>query len=248
MTQQQLKPDDAFAELGRIKLAETDLEGVLTAVAKLAHRTLPGADDVSVTLVRGPKAQTAIFLGAMSLDLDETQYQQGHGPCLDAARGATSIYIADMAAETRWPDYTPFAVERGAAASLSVGLPVQGDDLVGALNIYATTIHPFNEHDIAVTDHFAGYAAVALANANLYDSTVTMAQQMELAMKGRAVIEQAKGILMGERRCSAEEAFAILVRLSQDTNRKLRDVAAALVETAQAPAHPAQRHTGRPRT
>jgi AmiR/NasT family two-component response regulator len=51
-------------------------------------------------------------------------------------------------------------------------------------------------------------------------------------MESRAVIEQAKGIIMGERRCGPDEAFQILTKLSQDTNRKLRDVAAALVASA----------------
>jgi AmiR/NasT family two-component response regulator len=51
-------------------------------------------------------------------------------------------------------------------------------------------------------------------------------------MESRAVIEQAKGIIMGERRCSADEAFRLLSKLSQDSNRKLRDVAAALVSRA----------------
>ena len=65
-----------------------------------------------------------------------------------------------------------------------------------------------------------------MANAHLYDSTANLAHHMQAAMESRAVIEQAKGIVMGERRCSAEEAFAILVKVSEDTNRKLRDVAA----------------------
>ncbi|MEV1154850.1 ANTAR domain-containing protein [Micromonospora chokoriensis] len=59
---------------------------------------------------------------------------------------------------------------------------------------------------------------------------------MQTAMRSRAVIEQAKGIIMGERRCTADEAFAILAKASQDPNRKLRGVAATLVERA---AHPA---------
>lgn len=59
-----------------------------------------------------------------------------------------------------------------------------------------------------------------------------MAEQLETAMRSRAVIEQAKGILMGQRRCTAEEAFEVLVRLSQNSNRKLRDVAQALVDEA----------------
>ena len=58
---------------------------------------------------------------------------------------------------------------------------------------------------------------------------------MQKAMESRAVIEQAKGIIMGDHRCAPDEAFAILTKLSQDTNRKLRDVAAALVTTAAEP-------------
>jgi AmiR/NasT family two-component response regulator len=56
---------------------------------------------------------------------------------------------------------------------------------------------------------------------------------MQAAMESRAVIEQAKGIIMGDRRCTADEAFRILRKLSQDTNRKVRDVAAALVARTQ---------------
>jgi len=57
-----------------------------------------------------------------------------------------------------------------------------------------------------------------------------LVEQLREAMRSRAVIEQAKGIVMGERRCTAEEAFDVLVKLSQDSNRKLRDVARGLVE------------------
>jgi AmiR/NasT family two-component response regulator len=76
---------------------------------------------------------------------------------------------------------------------------------------------------------FAGYAAVALANAYLYYSTADLARHLQTAMTSRAVIEQAKGIIMAERRCTADEAFAFLTAVSQETNRKVRDVAATLV-------------------
>jgi AmiR/NasT family two-component response regulator len=76
---------------------------------------------------------------------------------------------------------------------------------------------------------FAGHAAVALANAYLYHSTAELARHLQTAMDSRAVIEQAKGIVMAERRCGPDEAFAFLTAVSQETNRKVRDVAAALV-------------------
>jgi AmiR/NasT family two-component response regulator len=66
----------------------------------------------------------------------------------------------------------------------------------------------------------------------VYDAQANLAQQMQTAMESRAVIEQAKGIIMGSRHCTPDEAFAILTKLSQDTNRKLREVAVALVASA----------------
>jgi GAF domain-containing protein len=234
MKQQPMDPTDAFAELGRIKLADTDLHGVLTRVAELARSTVPGALEVSVTLVGGKGAHTAAFTGPLALELDERQYEAGHGPCLDASAAAATFSIPDMVGERRWPDWTVRALAAGVHSSMSIGLPIQ-ESVTGALNVYAGKPDAFDDDAIILAQTFAGYAAVALANAHLYDSTATLAQHMQAAMQSRAVIEQAKGIIMGERRCSADEAFRILTKVSQDSNRKLRDVASALVARAQSP-------------
>ena len=52
------------------------------------------------------------------------------------------------------------------------------------------------------------------------------------AMRSRAVIEQAKGLLMGTHRCSANEAFDRLTQASQDHNVRVRDICAALTAGA----------------
>jgi transcriptional regulator with GAF, ATPase, and Fis domain len=229
-----LTPADAFAQLGRIKLSETDLNGVFRQVAYLAKGTVPGADEVSVTLVPANGAYTPAFTGDLALNLDESQYELGHGPCLDAARSTSTQHITDMTAESRWPDWTVRACEAGAHSSLSIGLPVQ-DAVTGALNIYATEPDAFDEDALVVAHTFASYAEVAMANAYLYNAQTTLAQHMETAMRSRAVIEQAKGIIMRDRRCSADEAFTVLTKLSQHSNRKLRDVAVALIARSTAP-------------
>ncbi|GAA2855864.1 transcriptional regulator [Actinoplanes cyaneus] len=222
----------AFAEFGRIKLGETDLNGVLDRVADLACRTLPGAAQVSVTLIRGGTAHTPAHTGETALRLDAWQYEQGSGPCLEAAAAKTTVYVADTAQDDRWGDWPARAAKSGVGSMLSVGLPIV-ENVSGALNIYGEEPRAFDEEVIALAQTFGRYAAVAAANAHLYDTTATLAGHMQAAMESRAVIEQAKGIIMGERRCSADEAFAILTKVSQDTNRKVRDVAAALVERTQ---------------
>ncbi len=63
----------------------------------------------------------------------------------------------------------------------------------------------------------------------------TAARQMREAMASRAVIEQAKGIVMAQLRCTPDEAFLRLSKMSRNTNQKLRDIAATLVERASKP-------------
>ncbi|MEU1641429.1 GAF and ANTAR domain-containing protein [Micromonospora zamorensis] len=234
MAQQPIDPNAAISELGQIKFGETDLSGVLSQVSELARRTIPGAEEVSVTLLKQEGAHTAAFSGEMALRLDELQYEYEQGPCLEAAKEAAVVSVPDMSEEARWPQWAAQAVQGGALSSLSIGFPIQ-ETVLGALNIYGVKPGAFDDDAVTLAQTFAGYAAVALANAHLYDTTATLAAQMQSAMQSRAVIEQAKGIIMGERRCTPDEAFAVLAKVSQDSNRKLRDVAAALVERAARP-------------
>jgi GAF domain-containing protein len=221
----------AFAELGRINLSQADLGQVLTRVASLAASVIPGADEVSVTLVSGGVAGTATFTGEVAMSLDESQYDSGYGPCLDAAAQHAVFVVDDMTSESRWPAFAAAAVERGVRSSLSVGIPIQ-EKVSGAINIYGLADRAFDADAVALAQTFAGYAAVAMANAHLYSTTAALAEQMAEAMSSRAVIEQAKGILMAQQGVSAEEAFDILSRASQAANRKLRDIAEAMVEGA----------------
>lgn len=230
--QSPLDPMLAFAELGQIKLADCDLPRVLSRVAELAKRTIPAAAEVSVSLTQAGRATTAAFTGDLALHLDESQYQNGYGPCVDASFAGQTVVIADMGSEDRWPDYTPAAVQCGVHSSIAVGLPVL-DAVNGALNIYGSAPRAFDEQAVALAVTFANYAAVALANAQLYSSTAALATQLQEAMTSRAVIEQAKGVLIAQRKCTVDEAFDILVRASQSANRKLRDIAEALVENTQ---------------
>ena len=228
MVQQPTDPASAFAEFGRIKLGETDLHGVLTRVAELAQNSLPGADEVSITLVRNGRPYTAAYTGDIALHLDERQYEGDLGPCLQAAADKTTVSVPDTATDTRWDGWAAKAAAAGVGSVLSVGLPIV-ESVSGAVNIYGLPPRAFDDDAVLLAQRFAGYATIALANAHLHHSTADLAQHMQAAMESRAVIEQAKGIIMGDRRCGADEAFAILTKISQDSNRKLRDVAAALV-------------------
>src|SRR4029077_17284969 len=85
-----------------MKLGESDLQAVLGRVAELARQTLPRMAGASVTLVESDRAFTAAFSGQLALDLDETQYRDGFGPCLEVAQSAGTVNVPDIAEETHW--------------------------------------------------------------------------------------------------------------------------------------------------
>jgi GAF domain-containing protein len=228
---QATKPTEAFAELGRIDFRETDLATALTKVADLARRSVPGADDVSVTLVGPGGAHTAAFTGQRALTVDEWQYQQGHGPCLAAAAANLTVTVPDLAGDSRWPDWADRAIDAGVHSSLSIGLPLR-ESVSGALNVYARDPHAFDDDAVILAETFAGYAAIAMANAHPHDDPATPAGRTRSVLDDRAVLEQAKGIIMAERRCTADEAFTILAKLAEYSDRQIHDVAAALTDAA----------------
>jgi GAF domain-containing protein len=228
---QHTQPQDAFAELARITLADHSLDRVMEKVATLAKSTLDLNGEVSLTLVERGKPSTVASTGSLATELDERQYDRGYGPCLDCMDGGEPLIVKDMPTEQRWADWAQSAAGSGAGSSMSIPVPLQRE-VSAALNLYSTDRDAFDDATAELAATFAAYAGVALANMHLYQAQGRVAEQLQQAMQSRAVIEQAKGILMGQRRCTPQQAFDMLVRISQDTNRKLREVAEALVGDA----------------
>ena len=222
----------AYAELAKIILNEQPLGVVMRRIAELAAEIIPGADDVSVTLIEREQARSVAFTGPLAVALDERQYEAGFGPCMDAAVTGQLIQIDDTAVGGDYPDFSRQAHRHGIRHTLSIGMPTH-QSIAGALNIYGGGASgPFDQsaRDIATT--FAGYAAIALLNATLYAGVTDEVAQMRQALASRASIEQAKGILMRDRRCTADEAFIILREKSSRTNRKLRAIAQDIIDEA----------------
>jgi GAF domain-containing protein len=227
----------AMDELGRIVFADQPLAQILARITDIVGRSVPGASAVSITLIDDGIPKTAASTGEVARELDERQYAAGHGPCLDAARYAHEMPILDMATESRWPDYTPRAIELGVLSSLAIPLPLR-EAVIGAMNLYAAQPHAFDVDAERVARTFASYAAITIYNAQIFADNSVLAVQMQEALASRAVIEQAKGIVMGSRRCTPDEAFGVLRTLSQVSNTKLRVVVQALVDTAVDPRQP----------
>jgi GAF domain-containing protein len=215
-----------------VAVAEEPVGAVLERVAVLAKEIIPGVDEASVTLLKNGKPRTIAFTGPLAVHLDERQYERGFGPCLDAAVSGSLITIPDMTAETTYKDFAEVAARQGVTHTLSMGLPI-GTRTVGGLNLYGTRSEPYDDSSIELASAFAGYAAIAVANAAALTDAVDEVAGLRTAMQTRAVIEQAKGILMRDQRCTADEAFRMLRQASNNSNRKLGEIARSIVESTQ---------------
>jgi len=188
---------------------------------------------------------TVVSTGQLALDLDETQYDRGHGPCLHAARTGELIEITDTRTDGRWRDYARRAAEAGSLSSLSVPLAIDQDEQVsGALNLYAREPDAFDGDSRSMAQAFGPYAAVAAGNMYDYQSARGTADNLQIALESRAVIDQAKGILIERHKLTADQAFQLLAEASMSANRKVRDVADQLVRTGELPVPGASK--GRP--
>jgi GAF domain-containing protein len=221
----------ALQALGMLDLSAETSESFLLRVCELSKLVVPGAQEVSVSLLQDGKATTPASTGALATNLDEHQYDIGQGPCLAAAEGGEVQRIDDSWSESRWPRYLQRAIPIGLGSSLSIPVPVQAGIAAG-LNLYSSSPKAFTQQDAGTAQEFAAFAGVAFGNLHAVETSKQLADQLRTAMESRAVIEQAKGVLMARRACSSADAFAMLVELSQVTNKKLRVVAQTVVDAA----------------
>jgi GAF domain-containing protein len=222
---------DAIAELAHLLVDDVDLGGMLQRVADLAAGTIPDCDSAGITLFEQGRPSTAAATDHRTLVVDEAQYAAGDGPCLTAFRTGTVQRVAATEAIRRFPAFSTAADRAGIRSFLAAPMMVRGEG-IGSLNLYSTGDHGFAKVDEAVVLLFATQGSVAVANARLYHRATAVSRQLEEAMVSRAVIEQAKGIVMATMAVDADGAFDVLRRASQHENRKLRDLAAAVAAAA----------------
>jgi hypothetical protein len=165
------------------------------------------------------------------IQMDDAQYESGQGPCVATLDDPVPIFLEDVPGSgDRWQHFARTAGEMGVHCSLSLNVPTESDQLAASLNLYARHAIEMSESEIESATRYATQLAAALLSMDAYRSTARLAQDLAEAMKSRAVIEQAKGMVMAEQSVDADEAFQVLVRVSQRQGIKVRELALRMVE------------------
>jgi GAF domain-containing protein len=194
--------------------------------------TRPAPEDALVQHASDDRASMVAASGPLARELDEVQYSQGDGPCLQAATTGHVVELVDTTTQERWGPFPRLAAERGCRSVLSFPLPPQ-ELISGGLNVHARTSQPLDERTRQLAARSAAYAVVAVSNMHLHRSALEQVGNLRAALDSRAVIDQAKGILMERHKLTADQAFTALARVSMETNTKVREVAEQFVATGE---------------
>jgi GAF domain-containing protein len=218
---------EEFAELA-VRLHEEPT--VVETVELVVQYALKAVDCqyAGVMLVRGDNVvETAAATDPLVEELDQFHVSCGEGPGLGNQGDRLTVRVADTRFDLRWEKWARCLDERGVRSVISARLTTGSSDF-GTLNLFHAEPDAFDTDDEAVAAILARHAAVALAAAR-------RAENLWLAIDARKLIGQAQGILMERFDLTADQAFAVLLRYSQDKNIKLRAVAELLVSQRSLP-------------
>lgn len=212
----------------RLQEEHGQVEATLQAITAAAIHAVPNAEDCGITYVIGrSKVESRAATTDLARRIDRLQERLGQGPCLDAVWDHEIVQVDDVAHDDRWPRFGREATELGVRSMMCFQLFVVGNKL-GALNLFSPRPHSFDDEGREIGLIFASHAAVALAGAE-------HEHNLRRGLDNRDLIGQAKGILMERHKLTADQAFAVLARVSQELNRKLVDIARELAETGAVP-------------
>ncbi|MEV5608701.1 ANTAR domain-containing protein [Streptomyces sp. NPDC052225] len=160
--------------------------------------------------------------------LVSVQLRSGEGPIPVAEQAGMPVDARDLLNDRRWPDYRALALDSGVRSSVTI--PFRSADLTVTLSLYSFRAGTLEDVPHGPVRALGDLAATCLVRDRSYQAALTELDQLGTALRTRPVVDQACGIVMHVLGCDADDAFTVLRRISQTTNRKLADVAAAVVD------------------
>ncbi|GAA3801423.1 ANTAR domain-containing response regulator [Streptomyces phyllanthi] len=160
--------------------------------------------------------------------LVSVQLRSGDGPIPTALERGEPVDSGDLLREERWPEYRAMALDSGVRSSVTI--PFRRSGLTVTLSLYSFRPGTLERAPHGAAGALGNLAATCLVRDRSYRAALTELDQLGAALRSRPVVDQACGMVMHVLGCDADAAFGVLRRISQGTNRKLTDVAGAVVE------------------
>jgi ANTAR domain len=185
---------------------DSDLDRTLREMAAAVQRIVPACTGLSLTLVHEHLTFTLVASDEPVAAIDAAQYLDG-GPCVrdDTDAQVREVSIDEALDEGQWTLYARASAAHGVATSLSLAV-VEGEEVIGGINLYAALPDAFAGHHDQLADAVGASARTAVADADLSFLTRRMAQQAPTRLRETRDVEVAVGLLAARYGESAQEA------------------------------------------
>ncbi|WP_377850018.1 GAF and ANTAR domain-containing protein [Allokutzneria oryzae] len=221
----------SLRELTIVLSSTEDNEETLRHVADTLSRMVPQRPTVAVTLRRGGRTVTVPSSDAGEGLAEAIRRGEGRGPCQECLRRGEPVLVRDVASEPQWASYSARMLAQQVRSVYVYPLRANGN-VVGALNMYSPVPNGFGAPTRRMVRLAAEYTGVLLGAAIQVAEQRRRVAHLQRALESRAVIDQAIGVIVAQRKCDADTAFEMLRAASQNTNRKLADIAVCIVASA----------------
>lgn len=161
--------------------------------------------------------------------LELFQLQSEEGPCLDCIRSGSPVTVGELAEQRgRWPRFVRAAAEGGFNAVHAVPMRLR-QEVIGGLNLFGSDHRTLDPNAQRLAQALADVATIGVLQQRSVHRSSQVAEQLQTALDSRIVIEQAKGVLRQHAGLSMDGAYRALRRYARDHNRKLSELAEAVV-------------------
>ena len=212
-------------------------------IGRLGVQALEGWDVAATSLAAKDKMATFGATDERVNAIDQWQYDTMKGPCVDAIQTGELQYFTDDDVQPRWRQFAETAADHAVYSVVSFPLKLD-DEVLGAINFYSGERDALRSGQQEEGWIFATQASVVLSNVKEFEARGMQLEQLEEGLKTRTMIGQATGLLMAQEGLTSEEAFQKLVKVSQTSNVKLRDIAQRYVDAWETKAQGAQNPSG----
>lgn len=221
---------ETFVEFADSLVEDFDVVEFLHRVAERCVELLDCAE-AGVLLADATGALRVMASSSERTDaLELLQVQNEEGPCFECYHRGRLVLSEDLEADReRWPVFTPAALRAGFRSVHAVPMRVHATPL-GGLNLFRSTPGSLSAPDVPLSQGMADIAAIALLQERETREAQDVVRQLQHALQSRIVIEQAKGLLAERARITMDAAFAMLRRYARAHNRRLSEVARALID------------------
>jgi GAF domain-containing protein len=221
----------ALTELGRLRFGEMRVDEAMHQIVQTTHAIF-SVDGAGLMLADGEHhLRNAAVSDDRVRHLEELQIRHQEGPCIAAFDDKVLVGAEDLGGDPRWPSFSRAAVERGVRAVLASPIPYN-QDAVGVVAVLSQERRPWSAEAELALLAFTDLAALLIASMMMGEQQTVLAAQLQSALNSRAVIEQAKGVLIGQQGLSAHAAYELIRAQARAERRKIAIVAAELVRHA----------------